>query len=158
MKYLFYLGHPAHYHLFKNTINILKENGHIIYVLIKSKDVLAELLRRDKIEYYNILPKGRKDSKTGIAIGQFKQDFKLLGFCLKNRPDLLLGSTVSIAHVGKMLGISSINFSEDDAKAVYLFARITYPFSTVILTPDTCDNDKWEYKSIRYKGYKWTSL
>jgi predicted glycosyltransferase len=28
MRILFHLGHPAHFHLFKNVIKSLKENGH----------------------------------------------------------------------------------------------------------------------------------
>ena len=47
MKVLFHLGHPAHYHLFKNTINTLIDHGHKPIILIKKKDVLEELLDSD---------------------------------------------------------------------------------------------------------------
>ena len=43
MKYLFFLGHPAHFHLFKYTIEKLKKDGHIVYTIIKKKDILEDL-------------------------------------------------------------------------------------------------------------------
>ena len=67
MKVLFHLGHPAHFHLFKNVIKSLNRNNHKTYVLIKKKDVLEDLLIQSKIDFINILPKGRKDSKICIC-------------------------------------------------------------------------------------------
>jgi len=88
MKILFHLGHPAHFHLFRNVINNLKEKGHKIFILIKKKDVLEELLQEEEMEYYNLLPGGRKDSKIGIAFGQLKQDVRMWKFVRKHKPDL----------------------------------------------------------------------
>ncbi|KXK47252.1 MAG: hypothetical protein UZ10_BCD003000555, partial [Bacteroidetes bacterium OLB10] len=45
MRFLFYMGHPAHFHLFKNTIPALTEMGHEVKVLIKKKDILENLLQ-----------------------------------------------------------------------------------------------------------------
>lgn len=39
------MGHPAHFHLFKNTIILLKEAGHDVKILIKKKDILEDLLK-----------------------------------------------------------------------------------------------------------------
>lgn len=153
MKVLFHLGHPAHFHLFKNVIHGLVKLGHQTPILIKKKDILEDLLQESGLPYHNILPDGRKDSKLGIAIGQLKQASKLLLFCLKDRPDILVGSTPTVAQVGYFLRIPSINLSEDDANEVALFAKTTYPFSTVILSPDSCDNDKWNYKTVNYNSY-----
>ena len=68
-----YLGHPAHYHLFKNVIKNLKADGYEVDVLIKKKENLEQLLQNDGVPYYNILREGRKDSKFGIAMGVFKR-------------------------------------------------------------------------------------
>jgi uncharacterized protein len=70
MHYLIYLGHPAHFHLFKNTIKSLEIKGHNVSVLIKKKDILEELLQRCGMDYKNILPEGRKDSIIEIMTGQ----------------------------------------------------------------------------------------
>ena len=56
MKYLFHLGHPAHYHLFKNIIFNLKTAGNEIFILIKKKDVLENLLADSGLEFQNKCP------------------------------------------------------------------------------------------------------
>ncbi len=148
-----YLGHPAHFHLFKNTIKNLEKNGHKVSVLIKKKDILEDLLIRSNIQYKNILPEGRKDHKAGIALGMLKRDLRLFAFCLVNRPDLLVGTSIEIGHVGTLLRTPSINVNEDDAAAVPLYSKISYPWCTHILAPQVCNNGKWENKSIKYEGY-----
>lgn len=153
MKILIYLGHPAHFHLFRNTIVSLKNKGHEINVLIKKKDILESLLLNSNIEYHNILPRGRKDNKAGIAWGMIKRDWRLLRFCISNRPNLLIGTSTEIGHVGTILNIPSINVNEDDWDVVPLYSKISYPWSKHILSPRVCNNGKWEGKSIKYEGY-----
>jgi predicted glycosyltransferase len=153
MNILFHLGHPAHFHLFKNTIKSLKFNGHSSSVLIKKKDILEDLLKESGLQYYNILPHGRKDSKFYIAVGLLKQSLRLLLFCLKRRPDILVGTSVSISHVGKLLRIPSINVNEDDADVVPLYAKLAYPWASHIIAPKVCRMGKWVNKTIPYDGY-----
>ncbi|MCB0755648.1 MAG: DUF354 domain-containing protein [Flavobacteriales bacterium] len=153
MKALFHLGHPAHFHLFKNVISQLKENGHSTAIAIKKKDVLENLLISSGFDYVNILPDGRKDDKLSIALGQLKQDFQLLKLSLKEKPDVLVGTSVAISHVGKLLGIPSVNLNEDDAEAVPLYAKLAYPWATKIIAPNVCSVGKWEAKKVGYEGY-----
>jgi len=153
MKLLIYLGHPAHYHLFKNSIDYFKKQEHDVFILIKKKDILENLLKNDGREYFNILPKGRKDNTLSILMGIVKRDFRLFTFCLKHHPDILMGTSAEIGHVGSILNIPSINFNEDDASVVPKFATISYPWNTLILSPDVCYNGKWEKKSIKYNSY-----
>lgn len=153
MKFLFYLGHPAHFHLFKNIIKELKLKGHSVPVLIKTKDILENLLIDSGMDYLNILLEGRKDSKVGLATGLAKRSVKMFFYCLKNRPDLLIGTSVEISYVGKLLGIPSMNVNEDDAVVVPLYSQLGYPFASIILTPQSCHNDKWENKAVKYAGF-----
>ena len=44
MTLLVYLGHPAHFHLFKETIKNLQAKAVKVVIVIKSKDVLEKLL------------------------------------------------------------------------------------------------------------------
>lgn len=153
MKILFHLGHPAHFHLFKNVIENLKNNCHEITILIKSKDILEDLLLESGIEYLNILPQGRKDNLIGIALGQLNQDLKMFNYVRKNRVDVMIGSSVAITHVGKLLRIPSISVGEDDAEVVPLYSYLSYPFADVILSPDSCDNGRWNKKTTHYNSY-----
>jgi len=153
MKVLFYLGHPAHYHLFKNVINNLTKDGHKIFILIKKKDILEDLLKHAGLKYQNILPKGRKDTRAAIAYGLAIRDLRLLRFSIKNCPNIMIGTSTEICHVGSLIGIPSINVNEDDFDVVPLYSKLTYPWASSILTPIVCKTGKWEYKSIKYEGY-----
>lgn len=157
MKILFYLGHPAHFHLFKNTIKILKENNHTVFLTIRKKDVLEELLNPTGWEYWNFMPKGRKDNKVSIAFGLIRRTFKMLFFCFKNKPDIMLGYSTEITHVGKLLHIPSVIVNEDDYTALPIFSKLGHPFVSYILAPESVAtgpaNGEWEKKTFHYRGY-----
>lgn len=150
---LFFLGHPAHFHLFRGTIERLKQEGHRVTIFIKKKDILESLLQNAGFEYINALPKGRRDGKVGIAIGVIKKNLKLLRFCVQDRPDWMAGTSAEIAHIGFLLRIPSYVFSEDDYSVISTFAKVTYPFASHVVSPEGCDNGKWNDKTIRYRGY-----
>ena len=63
MKILIYIGHPAQFLFFKNFIKQEKQKGNEVVVLIKSKDVLEELIKKEGIEYVNIVRTERKNNK-----------------------------------------------------------------------------------------------
>jgi predicted glycosyltransferase len=151
--FLFHLGHPAHFQLFKNLIKSLTLHGHKVSIVIKKKDILESLLQKEGLEFVNLLPKGRGNSMLGIFMGMIKTDLNLLKFCRKNRPHLMIGTSYAISHVGKLLSISTVNVNEDDCYAVPFYAKFSYPWASVILSPATCNNGKWEHKSIKYAGY-----
>jgi len=153
MKILFYLGHPAHFHLFRPVIETLKKNNHSIKILIKKKDILEDLLRIYNWEYVNILPKGRKDNFLSISLGLIKRDMALNNFIKNFKPDLMLGTSPEIAHIGRLKNIASIVVNEDDYKAVFLFSILSYPFATHILAPRSCKVGRWSHKNIPYNGY-----
>ena len=153
MKILIYLGHPAHFYNYKNSIITWNKKGHQTFILIKKKDILEDLLKAADMPYFNILEEGRKDSKLGILIGLLKRSVRLLFFCLKNKPDILTGTSVENSFVGKLLGKPVININEDDAAVVPLYAKLSYPQATEILTPVVCDNGKWNPKSLKYNSY-----
>ncbi len=157
MKILFHLGHPAHFHFFKNVIDVLLKKNHKVFILIKKKDILENLLKKTSFDYINILPEGRKNSKLGITWGIMKKNWKLFKFCLKNRPDILIGTSVEITHVGKILKIPSLVTREDDYYIGFLFSKLAYPLASNIIAPTTCKtgskDDKWEKKTIHYSGF-----
>lgn len=153
MKYAFYLGHPAHFHLFKNIINLLKKE-HAIIILARKKDVLFDLLDKENIDYYTLSNKIRGSSIISAGLEVLKTDYKMFSFLKSIKPDILLGTCFSVTHVGKILRKPSIVFNEDDEDVVPLFSKITYPFATNIITPSTCEVKKiWKDKHINYSGY-----
>lgn len=147
------MGHPAHFHLFKNTIILLKEAGHDVKILIKKKDILEDLLKNQGWDFTNIHSKERGDSKFKIALSLLKREFALLKIVLQYKPHLMAGTSAEITHIGKITRIPSIVVNEDDADVVPLFAKIAYPLATTILAPNCCDCGKWNYKKTGYESY-----
>lgn len=153
MRIAVQLSHPAHFHLYKNSIKNWQEHGNNVYVLIKTKDILEELLQNSKISYYNILPIAHRSNKLGILWDMFVRDWKMLRFSRKHKIDLLTGSTPEVAHVSKLLGLNSVNTGEDDADVVPLFGKIAGPFLKCLLVPDVCNVGICEYNAVHYPSY-----
>jgi hypothetical protein len=153
LKCLFHLGHPAHFHLFKNVIGLLKTEGHEAHILIKEKDVLRELLDASGYKYLNILPEGKKPGLTGEVFDLFKRGKRIYNYSKKLRPDVLVGTSVDISYTGTFLKIPSVNVNEDDAQVVPLYSWLAYPFATKIISPVVCNNGRWQSKTVNYQGY-----
>ena len=152
-RILIYLGHPAHFHLYKNVIKNLKKDGYEVEVLIKKKENLEQLLQNSGIPYHNILREGRKDTKLGMALGAIKRICREFIFCIKCRPDILTGTSVENSFVGPLLRIPAIYCGEDDAAATPTETNICYPGAKDVLTPFSCDDGKWSNKTTKYPSY-----
>lgn len=153
MKVLVYLGHPAHFHLYKNVIATMKKDGNEVDVLIKKKENLEQLLQNAGMPYHNILPEGRKDSKVGMGLGALKRIWRLFVFVIRRHPVLLTGTSVENSYVGPLMRIPVIHCSEDDAASIPIQAKVCYPGADVILNPDCCDTGKWNNKATKYPSY-----
>jgi uncharacterized protein len=153
LKILFYFNHPAHFHLFKESIRIFKSKGNEIIIIIKKKDVLEDLLSKEGWNYYNVFPKERKNSKFAIAMSLIRRNIEVFKIALKQKPTLMIGTSVEITHIGKILRIPSIMVNEDDAGQIGYWPKISYPFASTILAPSSCDVGKWADKTIFYNGY-----
>jgi uncharacterized protein len=148
MKILIYLGHPAHFHLFKNSIHALAAKKVQPLIVIKSKDVLESLLKDSGLAYINI-----SSHRGGSVSGFFKRLAALAGIIRRERPSLLAGSAAELAVLGKIFRIPSLVFFEDDFEAVKRFARIAGPTATRLVCPNCCSAWKWEHKKTGYNSY-----
>lgn len=153
MNILVQLSHPAQFHFYHYSINNWKEDGHEVTVLIKTKDILEDLLKKSGIAYYNINEKVHKGSKLGMLWDMIVRDFGVLRLCLKKRIDLLTGSTVEITHVGWLLRKPAICVGEDDAATIPLFVHSIKPFLQIRLSPVSCRCGDLESRTIHYEGY-----
>lgn len=153
MNILVSCGHPAQYHFFKNALRLLKQRGHNVKLLIKSKDVLESLVKEDGWDYVNIQQKYRGNSKPAILMASFKRTAAIVKIARKFKPDILAGTESGIAQAGWLLGKPSFTTLEDDVEIIANLARLTYPFTRYILVPNVCRVGKWESKKIGYEGY-----
>ena len=79
MKILVYLGHPAQYHFIKNVLRLWKQNGHDVKVLIKTKDILENLLKEDGVDYVNIQNQPRGNGKLNILTASIRRTKAVFG-------------------------------------------------------------------------------
>ena len=148
MRVLFQLGHPAHFHLFRNTIADLQRDGHETYVLIRKKDILENLLQEAGMPYVNILPSGKKSAWT-----LFLRLLRVFWFTLRHHVDVLVGSTPEVAQVAWALRRRSVILAEDDASIVPQFIKAIKPFVDNYLSPVSCNNGNLEKRTTHYEGF-----
>lgn len=148
MTILFQLGHPAHFHLFRKTIENLNRDGHQTYILIKKKDILEDLLKESGLCYVNILPSGKK-TKLSLML----RLWRVFWFTLRHRIDVLVGSTPEVAQIGWLLRRRSMIMAEDDASVVPQFIKAVRPFVDSYLSPISCNNGSLETKTTHYAGF-----
>jgi hypothetical protein len=149
-----FLGHPAHFHLFKNVAENLKRKGYQIDFLVKKKDIVEQLVREAGYPYYLVRSKERtSSSKLALIWSVILMGWKTSFYMIRKRPQLLIG-THGRPKVCKLMGIDTITCNEDDANVVPLFAKITYPGTSVILVPTVCNCGKWNHKAIKYDSYQ----
>ena len=152
-KIIVYVGHPAQYHFFKNIVKILRQRNHKVLYVLRKKDVLESLLKEDNEYYINILPEGRNSSKFGILLGLIKRDIRLIPIVKREKPNLLIGSDAAITHIGKLFKIPVLTVLEDDYSVIQNLAKLSFPFTSYIVAPTSCDCGKWNFKKISYSGY-----
>ena len=154
MKILVFLCHPSQFYCYRSSIQNWKNDGHEVYVLIKTKDILEKLLQEAKIPYYNINKKAHRKHKIGIVWDIIVRDWKLFWFSIKHKVDVLTGTAVEVVHIGWLLNKPAINIVEDDAEIIPEFVRLVNPFLKIKLSPVSCNNGKLENRTIKYAGYQ----
>lgn len=154
MNILIQLSHPAHFHLYKNVAKNLIADGHQVLFVIKTKDILEQLLLNAGLPYVNINQHAHRGSKWGILWDMLVREGRIIRLCRKHKVELITGSTPEIAHVSWLLRIAGVNTGEDDAAVVPMFSKVAARFIQCLVTPTTCDNGVMEPKSVKYPGYQ----
>ncbi|MBR4339939.1 MAG: DUF354 domain-containing protein [Bacteroidales bacterium] len=147
-----FLGHPAHFHLFKNTAKDLSNDGFDVLFLIKRKDIVEDLVIESGYKYIVVRERERVNStKIGLVWSLIKMDLNVARSLLKFKPMIMAGTYTPF--LSRWTGVPVISCNEDDVDVVPRFAKMSYPYAKDILTPIVCDNGKWNEKSIKYASY-----
>jgi len=153
-KYLFYIGHPAHWHNLNYLAQRLTKRGHSVLLIIRRKDVMNELVKSSNLDLVILENIEKKASITSLFKPILKRYKEMYSIIKNRRPTLLVGTDFILPQLGNLLNIRSIVINEDDLKAVPFFSLLAYPFATKILTPKVCNVGIWKYKQITYDGYQ----
>ena len=105
MNILIYLAHPSHYYVFRHVSHVLRQEGNTIHTVIKTKDILEVLVRRDGMSYINVSQKRRKNSFLNIALDVILRNIKVLRILRRKKIDAVLTCGSDIAISAKMLNI-----------------------------------------------------
>ena len=154
MNVLIQLSHPAQYHSFKNVARNLMNDGHQVLVVIKSKDILEDLLKEAGLPYVNVNEHAHRGSKVGMIWDMLVREWRIVRLCQKHKIDLLMGSTPEVAHVGWFLRKHRVNIGEDDAAILSNFIKLTKSFVETYLAPKSCDMGVIEHKTVHYRGFQ----
>ena len=151
MNILIDIGHPAHIHYYRNLAKVLEKSGHKITWTIKNIEILKRLLDIYGFSYYT-LP-GKVDNLLGKIMRQVQFDIKLLNICRREKIDVAIGTSVSVAHVSRILKVKSIIFDDDDDEVQPMGTKYVNPFADTLLSPDSLKGKENEKSTIYYAGF-----
>ena len=154
MRVIFTLGHPAHFHLFKNVIGNLLKRGHQVKIAIIQKDILEDLLIQHGYDYEILEYKKNKKGVLSRIKKLFNSSIVLYRITKSFAPDLMIGCLSQMSWVGFLKHVPTIFCAEDDITYTRVQCNITYPFATVICTPFGVNVGRFSYKRIPYSGYQ----
>lgn len=147
-----FMGHPAHFHVLKNVARNLQQDGHSVYFVAKRKDILEDLLTNSGY-HFELIRQKRGNGVWEQIKSVLHMERGMCKFIKEKNIDILIGSTLTFA-ARIMMRIPVIEIGEDDANIVPRMAMLAYPFASSILSPVSCDNGKWEKKTIHYEGFQ----
>lgn len=150
MNILFDINHPAHVHLYKNPISILKKIGHNIVISAKSDESIIKLLDTYGFKYYKLGEK--KQTISGKIFDQVKFDWQIYKIAKKHLIDLSVGTSISICHLTKISKIPSILLDDDDDEVQPLFVKYAHPYCSSLLSPDCLKNKRKRKDTIYYSS------
>ena len=142
MNFLFDLNHPAHFHLFKNVILSLKQNGNNVLITARPKDVLISLLESSGIPF---IPLKKSNNRV---FDNIQNVTSLIIIFKENKIDLAIGVSAIIAQASIFSSIKSIVFDDDDITATRLFAMMSHTFANHVISPILLQKERNRKKDI----------
>ena len=149
MRIFIDIGHPAHVHYFRNTIQILKKQGHKFCITARDKDVTLQLMHAYQIEFIN-RGKGGQNLWGKLWYG-IKTNWLLFHIAKNFRPDIFLSfASPYAAQVSKLMGKPHIAFTDTEHAKLGNLAFL--PFTHSVITPEAFQKNFGE-KHIKFNGF-----
>ena len=152
--YLFSLGHPAHFHLFKHTMRALSKKGNRIVVVVRPKDVLEQLCVNEGLPYVRVGEPSAGKGTVAKALEVVRRVRAIAKIVRREKPCMLIGSDGVMAYLGTWFRIPSFEFFDDDYGIIKLYAWAFFPFYTDLVCPNITDPGRWKKKKTGYEGYQ----
>ncbi len=150
MKVACFVGHPAHVHIFRNTLGLLASRGHEVLVLARDKELVCQLLDAYEIDYQRL--GGYAPGIGGVLRHEPGVELRLLWWLKQFRADVLVGATgAQPAFAAKGVGVPYIALA--DTEIAGLIKRLSFPLASAILTPQCFESRVDPRKWVAVNGY-----
>jgi predicted glycosyltransferase len=142
--------HPAHAHFFRHPIARWREQGSVVHITARDKDVALPLMREFGLECVTL---GRTGSGPLSLLGELaRRDLALYRFAKRARAEVITAiGGIFAAHAAWAARIPSVVFY--DTEIATLQNRLTYPLASVVAVPRCYYGWTPRSRSVRYAGY-----
>jgi len=148
MRILVDMGHPGHVHFFRYALRKLESKGHDIMICARDKDVTLSLLDHYQFSYKTLSKIGH--GTLGLSREFISREWRLMRLIKSFDPHVVAAiGGLFIAPAARFMNKPSIVFT--DTESVPLDTYLTYPFASVICTPD-CFLKDLKGRHLRYAG------
>jgi predicted glycosyltransferase len=151
MNILIDIGHPAHVHNFRNLVLNLRKSGHKVVWSVKDISVAKHLLDFYGFKFYVLTAKS--DSLIAKILKQVKYNYSVWRICRREKIDLAIGTSVSIAHVSRFSKVKSIMFDDDDDQVQPFVTKYVHPYTDTLFTPIAIKGNRKKKNTVFYQGY-----
>lgn len=151
MRILIDIGHPAHVHLFRHFYNEMKQRGHEVTVTVKDIASAQNLLNIFGIPFRTLGSKS--DSLLKKAFRQLLYDLRMLRLVWREKADIGIGSSITIAHISRLSRMKSIMLDDDDDAVEPLMTTFGHPFTDLVVSPDSLKGRRKKRGTLFYPGY-----
>lgn len=152
MNIFYNISHPAHFHFFKHSMAVLKENGHNIIIGARDKEFVLELLDAENLDYILMTKKGK--GLFGLIIELLKQQILIRKIIRNHSIDLMLQiGGIFNAPIGKLLNIPTFAFS--DTENDIWGNKLSFNLSSYVFMPSCFDHGYGGHfkNEVHYPGY-----
>ena len=133
-------------------IEYFDREGYPYLVAARNKDITLKLLDIYGISYTVLAPVG--SGTLGLLRELIQRELKMLSIGRKFKPDFIVGTSVHAARVSKLVGAKSIVMCEDDAGVIPVQRRLSYPWASAIVTPDSLKHENYGERHLTYPSYQ----
>jgi len=150
MNILFDINHPVDINFFKNTMLILKRDGHKINIIFRGRGKLEKILRYELNQFRITKVGNHKNGFIKKIVSQLYRDYKIIPFIKKNNIDLVVcfGATAAIST---WICRKPYLAFDDDFEYKIPFYHANW-FSTKHIYPDMIEYSN--SKTVKYHGFK----
>lgn len=149
MKILIDVGHPGHYHLFKNTMQRAISEGYEVIVVLRDKDNAGLLTKQMNVEIVSL--GGHKKGMFSKIIFSIITLSRILRIMSKTKPDVAISeSNFLITYPAWIMRIPSVMVAMNDH--TMLENPLLWPIRIKIITSETFKMNLGK-NQIKFKGY-----